>query len=42
VKGDSAFSSMTGTGENLDLIDEHNLRVGRLTTKSEAPRSQNG
>lgn len=42
VKGDSAFSSMTGTSENLDLIDEHNLRVGRLTTKSEAPRSQNG
>ena len=28
VKGDSAFSSMTGTSENLDLIDEHNLRIG--------------
>ena len=31
VKGDGTFSSMTGTGGNFDLINEHNLRVGRLT-----------
>jgi hypothetical protein len=34
VKGDGTFSSMTGTGGNFDLINEHNLRVGRLTEKA--------
>jgi hypothetical protein len=34
VKGDGTFSPMTGTRGNLDLIDEHNLRVGRLTKKA--------
>ena len=34
VKGDGTFSSMTGPGGNFDLINEHNLRVGRLTEKA--------
>ena len=40
VKGDGTFSSMTGTGGNFDLINEHNLRVGRLTENARLRRAK--
>ena len=40
VKGDGTFSSMTSTGGNFDLINEHNLRVGRLTENARLRRAK--